>query len=101
MAIVFRVVTGTVYTPQGVVLPAGKLWVHATSPVASEGAFVPPDDAETDIVNGVFTLSLASGCVYDFLVKDEQENHLWHFQAEVPSDSSDPISLTDLFSARV
>jgi hypothetical protein len=89
-----------VYTSQGVPLASGELWVEALSPVSSDEEFIPPDDVSVTITDGEFTLSLASGCVYDFTIRDEMLNRLWSFQSEVPAESSDPISISELFANR-
>lgn len=98
MAIVYRNITGPVNDPQGN-LANGVLKAKSLRPLVDNLIFVSPEELRVDIVDGLFTLVLASPVMYDFEIIDTNGETWWNFQAPLDNDSAADISLAELYVA--
>jgi len=96
MAVVYRNITGDIRDPQG--NPANG-WVVAKllRPLIDSTTFISPEEIRVDLVDGDFTLVLAAPAIYDFQIKDTDNETWWNFQAPLDNDDASDISLAELY----
>lgn len=94
-----RTITGTVADAQGTNIASGWIKIKPIAPLTDTTTFVSPEEVTVTVTNGAFTLVLYAPMVYDFLILDQFEETIWNFQAPLDDDSSDDISLAELYLA--
>jgi hypothetical protein len=100
VAVIYREITGLVVDAQGDPLATGSLKVKPRAPIVQGANFIAPRMAEVPVVDGEFDLSLAAPSLYEFLVLDSYGETVWNFQSALTNETSQPISLAELWTNR-
>lgn len=99
MTIITRQITGPIETPDHEVVTTGTLFVGLLSPVADDDTFVAPYTLEYAITDGDLPADckLVARGKYEFRIHDVVNSRVYSFQACLTDDSSDPISVAQLW----